>query len=306
MPSLRHPSGWLLSDPCRDAYLAGNCRSSRLGDTGRMSHPRTDTIPTPAGTLLRSWRKARRMSQLALAVEAEVSPRHLCFLETGRARPSREMVLHLADALDVPLRERNTLLLAAGFAPMFAETDLEAPDLAPVRSALEAILRQQEPYPAVVMNRSWDILMANRAASRFFGLMLGEARSDSPPNVIRLIFSPDGLRPYVTNWEEAAEALVGRIHREAVGGVLDDATSRLLQEVLAYPDVPARWGSLGPEQATLPIVPLTFETSAGTFRYFSTVTTLGTPRDVTLQEIRIECFFPYDGETAQRAWELAG
>jgi transcriptional regulator with XRE-family HTH domain len=130
---------------------------------------------SPIGTLLQHWRQVRRKSQLALAIEAEVSPRHLCFIETGRAQPSRDMVLLLASALDVPLRERNVLLLAAGYAPMYRETDLDSPELGAVRAALQAILRQQEPYPAVVMNRSWDILAGNDAASRFFGFLLEEA-----------------------------------------------------------------------------------------------------------------------------------
>src|SRR5262245_10998984 len=137
--------------------------------------------PSPVGTLLQRWRRTRQLSQLALATEAEISARHLSFLETGRARPSREMVLLLASALEIPLRERNELLLAAGFAPAYAESKLEAPALAPVRAALEAILRQQEPHPAVVMNRHWDILMTNAAGARFFARLLGERAGGAPP-----------------------------------------------------------------------------------------------------------------------------
>src|SRR5262245_18862271 len=201
------------------------------------------SVPTaPAiGPLLQYWRKTRQMSQLDLAVEAEVSPRHLCFLETGRSRPSREMVLHLAQALAVPLRERNSLLLAAGFAPMFRESSLEDSDLAPVRRALDAILAQQEPYPAVVMNRHWDIVGGNAAATRFFEMRLGGRSTPGPANVLRLMFHPQGLRPMVLDWEGTAEALVQRLHREAVGGVLDDAARKLLEEILDYPGVPKRW-----------------------------------------------------------------
>lgn len=257
------------------------------------------------GALLQYWRKTRSLSQLALAHEAGVSPRHVCFLETGRAKPSRDMVLLLAQVLDVPLRERNALLLAAGFAPMYAETQLDAPELASVRAALEAILRQQEPYPAVVMNRRWDIVRGNEAAGRFFALLLGEARASEPANVLRLIFDPDGLRPHVANWEAVAETLLHRVAREAVGGVQDDATVRLMAEVLAYPGVPARLRDPKLGLPLLPVIPVRFRKGEDTYSYFSTVTTLGTPLDVTLQEIRIECFFPADDETARLARALA-
>lgn len=255
------------------------------------------------GSLLRYWRNLRSFSQLALATEAEVSPRHLSFLETGRAQPSREMLLRLANVLNVPLREQNALLLAAGFAPMHAETKLGAAELAAVETALLAILRQQEPFPAVVMNRHWDIVRSNEAARRFFGLLLG-ARASEPANVVRLIFDPNGLRPYVSNWEEVAEALVQRVHREAVGGVTDATTARLLAEVLAYPGVPKRVARLGTTAPSLPVIPLRFRKGEHAFDFFSTVTTLGTPQDITLQELRIECFFPADTSTDARARAL--
>lgn len=245
------------------------------------------------------------MSQLDLSTEAGVSARHLCFVETGRARPSREMVLLLASALDVPLRERNALLLAAGFAPIYREANLDAPEIASVRSALDAILRQQEPFPAVVMNRSWDILATNAAASRFFGFLLGETAVTEPANVIRLMFNPQGLRPFVTNWESAAEALIRRVYREAVGGVPDEKTATLLSEVLAYPDVPVRWRKPSLEAPLLPVVPISFMKEGTTFNFFSAVTTLGTPQDVTLQEVRIESFFPLDSMTRRNAEALA-
>jgi transcriptional regulator with XRE-family HTH domain len=270
-----------------------------------MPHAPVAVEPSPVGLLLQYWRKARQMSQLALATEAGVSSRHLCFLETGRARPSREMVLQLAETLGVPLRERNALLLAAGFAPAFRESSLESPDLAPVRLALEAILEQQEPYPAVVMNRRWDIVHSNRAAARFFARLLGDRPAPTPPNVLRLMFHPQGLRPSVTNWEAVAEGLVRRLHREAVGGVLDDAARALLAEILDYPGVPKRWAT--PQLATplLPVLPVCFRHAEQDFNFFSTVTVLGTPCDVTAQELRIECFFPGDPETAAAARSLA-
>src|SRR5215471_16653980 len=167
-----------------------------MSDRGPLALPSNSV-----GSLLQYWRKTRHLSQLALATEADVSPRHVCFLETGRAKPSREMVMLLATVLDVPLRERNTLLLAAGFAPIYRETKLDTRELEPVRAALDAILRQQEPYPAVVMNRRWDILGSNEAARNFFGFLLGRQpelvgqRHDvkSEANVLRLMFDPRGL-----------------------------------------------------------------------------------------------------------------
>ncbi|HEX3773168.1 MAG TPA: helix-turn-helix transcriptional regulator, partial [Polyangiaceae bacterium] len=191
------------------------------------------------GSLLQHWRRLRHFSQLSLAMHAGVSAKHLCFVETGRAKPSREMVLLLAGALDVPLREQNMLLLAAGFAPEFAESALDAPELAAVRRALDAILRQQEPFPAVVLNRRWDILHRNDGARRFFGFLVGERANTSSPNVLRMMFHPDGLRPFVSNWLAVGEALIRRAHREAVGGVPDPSTRTLLDEVLSYPGVRA-------------------------------------------------------------------
>ena len=257
------------------------------------------------GPLLSYWRKTRQKSQLALASEAGVSPRHLCFLETGRARPSREMVLHLAQALAVPLRERNTLLLAAGFAPLFAESSLDDPQLASVKMALTAILEQQEPYPAVAMNRAWDIVRTNAAAARFFALLAGPEAPPGEPNVLRSMFHPLGLRPHVANWEAVAETLIQRLHREAVGGVLDEAARGVLAEILAYPGVPARWRAPDLTRPQLPVVPVCFRHGGQAYNFFSTVTVLGTPQDVTLQELRIECFFPGDPETAAAARALA-
>jgi len=245
------------------------------------------------------------MSQLALANEAEVSARHICFMETGRAKPSREMIVLLAKVLDVPFRERNDLLLAAGFAPMYKETRLDAAELEPVHTALQAILRQQEPFPAVVMNRRWDILATNAAAQRFFGFLLGGSAAAAPANVLHMMFDPNAVRPYVTNWEEVAEGLVRRVQREAVGGVKDAATEDLLRKVLTYPGVPARWSKPNLEMPLVPVIPVRFSKAGRAFNFFSAVTTLGTPQDITLQEVRIECFFPADKSTESAARELA-
>src|SRR5436190_10899165 len=269
-----------------------------------MSHTQHAAVQT-IGPLLRYWRHARRLSQLALAHEAEVSPRHLCFLETGRAKPSREMVVLLSNVLDVPLRERNALLLAAGFAPIYRESRLDAPELGAVQTALNAILRQQEPYPAVVMNRHWDLVQGNQAAERFFGLLLAGRTVPEPMNVVRLMFDAQGLRPCVGNWEAVAETLLQRVHREAVGGVPDAATDRLLEEVLGYPDIPKRLRRLNLAAPSVPVIPICFRKGDLAFNFFSAVTTLGTPQDVTLQELRIEAFFPADAATEEQARALA-
>lgn len=252
------------------------------------------TAESPFGQLLQQWRRVRGKSQLDLATEADVSPRHVSFVETGRSQPSREMVLLLATALGVPLRERNALLVAAGYAPVYRETSLDAPELEPARRALALILEHQEPYPAVVMNRHWDIVSSNRAAQALFGVLLDRGSPVPVPNVVRLMFHPDGLRPHVANWEVVASHLIQRVHREAVGGVADAATLALLDEVLAYPGVPAAWRRLDPALPLAPIIPVAFARGDLSVRYFSTVTTLGTPQDITLQELRVECFFPAD------------
>jgi transcriptional regulator with XRE-family HTH domain len=256
------------------------------------------------GALFQSWRRARGLSQLALATEANVSSRHLSFLETGRARPSREMVLKLAGALDVPLREQNELLLAAGFAPEFHESKLDAPSLAAVERALDAILRQQEPYPAVVMDRRWDIVRTNDAATRFFGFLLGGAAGGAPNNVLRMMFDPEAVRPYVANWNRVAGALVARVRRESVGHVPDETTRRLLAELASYPEVSELLEHADPAASLVPVLPVSFEKGGKRFDFFSTVTTLGTPQDITLQEIRIECFFPASRETERLAREM--
>ena len=265
-------------------------------------------IPT-FGDVLRRWRLARRMSQLTLATEAEISARHLSFLETGRARPSREMVLLLAGVLDVPLREQNILLTAAGFAPVYRETPLGAPELQQVRRALGFMLAQQEPYPALVVDQHWNLLMQNDASRRVLGLFLdAEAAAEvpGPPNVVRMTFHPRGLRASITNWEAIAGPLIQQIHRAAVGGVPDEGTLRLLEEILAYPGVPARWRTPDPRAQSSPLMPLALRKGDVSARFFTTIATVGPPQDITLQELRVECFFPADEATEALARRLAG
>jgi transcriptional regulator with XRE-family HTH domain len=273
-------------------------------ETAERGHRSTDA--TAIGALLQYWRKTKNLSQLALATEAGVSARHISFLETGRAMPSRDMVVLLATVLGVPLRERNHLLLAAGFAPLYREAPLDAPELEPVRAALEAILRQQEPFPAVVMNRHWDILQMNQAGRRFFGMLLGDREGRPAPNVLRLMFDPKELRPHVVNWDTVAEKLLQRLHREATGGVKDSTTLALLAEILDYPDVPAQLRKPNLAVPLVPVASICFRHGRAVYDFFSTVTTLGTPQDVTLEELRIECFFPANPATDQQARALLG
>jgi transcriptional regulator with XRE-family HTH domain len=255
---------------------------------------------SPVGELLAHWRRERRMSQLVLSTEAGVTPRHVSFVESGRSHPSREMVLTLARALDVPLRERNQMLLAAGYAPLYRETGLDEASMSRVRAALDRMLAHHEPYPAVVMDRHWNVLRANDAATAMFAWLLDGTDAGDPPNVVRLMFGP--LRPYVANWDETGEALVQRVHREAVGGVPDAQTARLLDEVLALPGIPDAWRRPDFASTPLPLLPVALAKDGIELRYFSLVTTVGTPQDVTLQELRVESFFPADEVSEAHPW----
>ncbi len=191
------------------------------------------------GDSVRYWRRVRAMSQLDLAAAAMTTSRHMSFLETGRSKPSREMVLRLADALEVPLRDRNGLLLAAGFAPLYPHRQLDDPTLARVEEALDRMLDQHDPFPAVVMDRGWNLLRTNDGAQRLFGLMWAPRAVPDAGNVLRLILEPGPVRSHIANWEELAPALLERARREAVGGVLDLATAELVQELRTRPDVKA-------------------------------------------------------------------
>jgi transcriptional regulator with XRE-family HTH domain len=249
---------------------------------------------------LQQWRQERRLSQLTLASSASVSPRHLSFVESGRAAPSRDMIITLAAALDVPLRDRNQLLLAGGFAPIYRETLLADPAMAPIRDALHRVLRHHEPYPAVLLDRYWNVLATNAPAETMFAFLLAGAPLPQPPNVVRLIFGP--LRPYVTNFNEVGPALIRRVYREAVGGAIDPQTEMLLTEVLALPGVPASWRRPDLTTPLMPMAPVNFARDAIAISYFSMVTTVGTPQDVTAQELRLESFFPVDPVTEDHRW----
>jgi transcriptional regulator with XRE-family HTH domain len=257
--------------------------------------------PSPLGELLQHWRRERRMSQLMLSTEAGVTARHVSFVESGRAQPSRDMVITLARALDVPLRERNQMLLAAGFAPLYRETGLDEESMASVRAALDRVLAHHAPYPAVVMDRHWNVLVANESAAAMFAWLLDGADPGDPPNVVRLMFTR--LHPHVANWDHTGEALIQRVHREAVGSVADPETAGLLDEVLSLPHVPAAWRKPDFVATPLPLLPVRFAKDGVELSWFSLVTTVGTPQDVTLQEIRIESFFPADVRTERHRWD---
>jgi transcriptional regulator with XRE-family HTH domain len=248
------------------------------------------------GLLLRQWRGARRVSQLDLSLDAEISTRHLSCVETGRAQPSREMVLRLAEALRVPLRERNALLLAAGYAPLYHHTGLDAPELEAARRAVEVFIAQLEPNPVLVLDRYWNILRMNAGAKSFLDLF-PDRDYGTPLNGPRMVFHPQGLRPFVENWDVVAAHIIRRVHREAADNPSDEKLKRFLEELLNYPSVPSRWRMLDLDGDPSPFLTINYRWKDSTLRLFSTLTTLGTPLDVALQELRIESFFPADEAT---------
>lgn len=253
------------------------------------------------GDLLRYWRRVRGMSQLDVSSAAMTTPRHMSFLETGRARASREMVIRLATALEVPLRDRNGLLLAAGFAPLYTDHDLDDPAAERITAAIERILVAHDPLPAVVMNRRWDVQRANEGARCLFTRLLAPHPMPDAPNVLRLMLEPGPVRSGVTNWNEVAPSLLERARREAVGGVLDHDTAELVQQLLDGPDA-STFAALPRVVAPLvPVIDVHFSVDSTILRWFSIVSTIGTPVDVTAQELRVEAFFPADDHT-ERNW----
>jgi len=254
------------------------------------------TAANPAGILLRQWRDIRGKTQLDLSLDAGVSQKHISFVESGRSIPSREMLLALAQALDVPLRERNGLLVAAGYAPLYSDQALDAPVMNSISKALQRMLRQHEPFPAIVMDRHWNVLMTNDAAPRLFNCFIDLTARPSPRNLLHLMFDPAGMRPFVANWPETARGLLGRLYREALGRVIDERTKALLAELSEYPGVKPEWRAPSPGH-TIPMIPLTFVKDGTKLNYFSMITTVGTPQTVTAEELRLECMFPADDAT---------
>jgi transcriptional regulator with XRE-family HTH domain len=257
----------------------------------------TVTSPAPrVGDLLRGWRQRRRLSQLDLAVEAEVSARHLSFVETGRSRPSRELVLHLAEHLEVPLRDRNSLLLAAGYAPSYRERSLDTDELEPVRQAIDKILTGHEPFPAVVVDRCWNIVSANGALVSLLGSAVSPHLLEPPANALRIALHPEGLAPHIENFAEYADHLLARLERQASLAASSEL-QELVEELRSYPGIPA--GSSVPDDiADRLFAPLVLSIDGWPkLTFFSTIATFGTALDVTVAELAVEQFFPADATT---------
>jgi transcriptional regulator with XRE-family HTH domain len=255
----------------------------------------------PVGTLLREWRQRRRLSQLDLACDAAISTRHLSFVETGRAHPSREMLLHLSEQLEVPVRERNVLLVAAGYAPIFPERPLADPALAAARAAIDLVLDRQKPYPAFALDRHWTIVASNAALPQLYDGVSAELLQQ-PVNAMRLSLHPDGLAPRIVNLGEWRAHLLHRLRRQ-VELTADRTLIDLLHEVSAYPGArePAPARNIEHDIA----VPFRIRTADGVLSFFSMTTVFGTPVDVMLSELALELFFPADDETATAVARVA-
>jgi transcriptional regulator with XRE-family HTH domain len=257
------------------------------------------------GAMLRNWRKARNLSQLELALRAGSSQRNLSFVESGRTRPSREMVLKLAEALDLPLRARNEILLAAGFAPFYEERSLKQPAMTIVNEMLRRMLQHHEPYPGLVLDGGWNVVMHNAAAGRVINgcvapEALREISSEGSLNFLRLMCDPIGIRPHVRNWPQVGSALLARVRREAVA-YPGSQSEVLLRELLGEGLLPSFTVT---DSALEPVISVDLEIEGSVLRLFNALTTLGAPQDITLQEVRIEMSFPADEATADllRRW----
>jgi transcriptional regulator with XRE-family HTH domain len=276
-----------------------------------MTRSLINTSPSPIhsfGTLLKQWRNQRGFSQLDLAVSSEVSQRHISFLESGRAKPSRDMVLELANVLEVPLRQQNLMLTAAGFAPIHTETDLSAPEMTSIRKALDFILQQQEPLPAIVVDRYWNLVLLNNGATRLLSTFIDPDKLqalfeiDGKINLMRVAFHDRGLRPFIVNWEECAGHMLQRMYREASSTGESEQSSMLFKELLSYPGVSEMWDASQRSLHNTLLLTLYLRRKDLDWQFFTTIATLGTPYDITLQELRIECLFPAD-EATERDWK---
>ncbi len=253
---------------------------------------------------LRRWRAQRGLSQLDLAHRARISQRHISFLELGRAKPSRDMVERVAAALDVPLREHNALLVAAGFAPVWRETDLAAPEFVEIRAALDYLMMQQEPYPAFAVDRHWNLLRANDGALRLVEFLVGSVAPGSKVNLADALVAPGVLKPYLTNWAEVVRYFLRSVEADAAADGTEETTS-LLERLRGYEGVEEALAAPFAEPSA-PVLPMHFRKNGTELRLFTTIATLGTPQDITLQELRIESFFPMDAATAKRLRGWAG
>jgi transcriptional regulator with XRE-family HTH domain len=267
-----------------------------------MATAQATTAVSTLGHLLRQWRRVRGLSQFQLAQQARISPRHLSFVETGRAQPGRDVVLRLSTALDLPLRDRNSALMAAGYAPIYRQGSLQAPEMEPIVRAVEFLLRQLEPYPALVFDRLHNIVKSNQACGRVFGLFLepealAAARAAGPLNLYRLTLDPRYLRPHIANWEHVAQVIVVRMRRQIALGHGGPDVVAFLEELLAMPGLPAGCDFPEPEAPAPPVIPVELRKGGLSLRIFTTLTSIGTPQDVTVQELTVESSFPADAET---------
>ena len=257
-------------------------------------------MTTAIGPLLKEWRAHRRLSQLDLAAAAGVSQRHISFVETGRSRPSRELVVHLAETMSVPLRDRNVLLQAAGFAPLYRETAIDDPDVALVQRAVELMLDRHEPYPAVVLDHRWNLIRSNSAAARLTDEWAGEqAVAAARGNMLRLMLHPEGFRRHAVNFDEVAVSTLVRLHRDLIAHPQDPELRALVQEVMDDPSIPHEARTPSPETRPRFVVAIHLDDGRRSVRMFSTLATVGAPIDITLQEMVIELFFPADDASEQ-------
>jgi transcriptional regulator with XRE-family HTH domain len=263
----------------------------------------TPSHGNPVGDLLRGWRNRRAMSQADLAFEAGISIKHLSFVETGKAVGSRDILLQLAGALDLSLRDRNALLEAGGFARQYGERDLSAPEVADAKREIDLLLKRHEPFPAIVTDRRWNVLQANGAAARLMTMLLGEARMQRPLNHMRMFLVPDELRPYVENWPKVAAALLMRARHEAMAAPLDLALQSTWRELLKLPDLPA--AQFDENETPGPLCEVRLRKGDIAVGLIGTVLTLGTPQDITLQELRVEMFMPADAASETTLTSLA-
>lgn len=267
--------------------------------------------PAPFGNLLRDWRQHRRLSQLALSGRSGISQRQISFLETGRARPSRPTVLALSDALDIPLRERNALLQRGGFAPLYGEAALDGDTMRLFRDALDLALRHHEPYPAVVLDGRWNMVMANDGALRFFGSFvdLGEALQaiGSPEEfqVVRLCMNERALRPFIVNWEELIFSFLQRARRALLANPNDPLLPGLIEEILDTPGAPGHWRAPDWTTPPAPAMNMVMRRDRREYSLFTMLAHFGAPRDVTIEELSVESFYPADEPTRRYLHELA-
>jgi transcriptional regulator with XRE-family HTH domain len=257
----------------------------------------------PVGDLLRGWRTRRALSQAGLAFEAGISIKHLSYVETGKAAPSREILLQLASALDLSLRDRNALLEAGGFARQYGERDLSAPELADARRAIDLLLSRHEPFPAIVTDRRWNVMQVNRAASRLMTMLLGPERVQRPLNHMRMFLAPSELKPFVENWPAVAAALLSRARHEAMAAPLDEALQSTWRELTRLPELPL--AQIEDSAVPGPLCELRLRKGDVGVGLIGAVLTLGTPQDVTLQELRVEMFMPADAASEAALIALA-